>query len=166
MTPISGGRAITVAWRSRSHERVQLNMSSEAGLFTLEEERWYAWQMLPGYGSMGHYYSPVRISRVEPKKRGDGTLMLEFYNAGYAAGVRTFELELRVLLRSREYVVAAIEGEQTHADTRSVIVSPVDMGWLEKHSADFLRRHPPTESERQSRDANDFLDRLMGEGSI
>ena len=26
-----------------------VSMSSEAELFTLEEERWYAWQMLPGY---------------------------------------------------------------------------------------------------------------------
>ena len=55
--------------------------------------------MLPGYGSLGHYYSSVRISRVEPMKRGDGTLRLEFYNAAYAAGVRDFDLELRVLLR-------------------------------------------------------------------
>ena len=71
-------------------------MPPKTDLFTLEEDRWYAWQMLPGYGSLGHYYSSIRISRVEPKKRGDGTLQLEFYNTadattrwgtGHTAGV-------------------------------------------------------------------------------
>ena len=33
----------------------EVSMSSEAELFTPEEERWYAWWMLPGYGVAGHY---------------------------------------------------------------------------------------------------------------
>ena len=141
-------------------------MSPESELFTLEEERWYAWQMLPGYGSLGHYYSSVRISRVEPMKRGDGTLRLEFYNAAYAAGVRDFELELRVLLRAQDYMIAAIEEGHSREDTRSIIISPIEVRWLDRHFPDFLRRHPPTEFERQSGDANDFLDRLMRTGDI
>ena len=52
-------------------------MSPESELFTLDEERWYAWQMLPGYGEAGHYYSSVRISRVEPKKLGDANDFLD-----------------------------------------------------------------------------------------
>ena len=141
-------------------------MPSKTELFTLEEKRWYAWQMLPGYGSLGHYYSSVRISQVEPKKRGDDTLRLEFYNAAYAAGVRNFETELRVLLRAQDYMIAAIEEGEAHADTRSAIISPINVQWLDRHFPDYLDRHPPTESERQSRDANDFLDRLMGPGDI
>ena len=141
-------------------------MSTESELFTLEEERWYAWQMLPGYGEAGHYYSSVRISRVEPMKRGDGTLRLEFYNAAYAAGVRNFDLELRVLLRAQDYMIAAIGEGEAQADTRSAIISPIDVRWLDRHFPDFLDRHPPTESERQSGDANDFLDRLMKTADI
>ena len=52
------------------------------------------------------------------------------------------------------------------ARTRSAIISPIDVRWLGRHFPDFLDRHPPTDSERQSRDANDFLDRLMGTGDI
>ena len=141
-------------------------MPPKTDLFTLEEDRWYAWQMLPGYGEAGHYYSSIRISRVEPMKRGDGTLRLEFYNAGYAAGVRNFDLELRVLLRAQDYMIAAIEGGGSQADTRSAVISPIHMDWLDRHFPDFLDRHLPTESERQSRDANDFLDRLMETGDI
>ncbi len=141
-------------------------MPSETELFTLGEKKWYAWQMLPGYGAPGHYYSPIRISRIKPKKRGDGTLRLEFYNAGYAEGVRDFHLELGVLIRAKDYMIAVIDRGQSHPDTRSAIIGPINMNWLDKHLPDFIRRNPPTESERRSGDASDFLDGLMGTGDI
>ena len=46
-----------------------MSMTSDEDLITLEKKRWYAWMLLPGYGSLGHYYSPIWISRGEPKKR-------------------------------------------------------------------------------------------------
>ncbi len=54
----------------------------------------------------------------------------------------------------------------THADARSVALTPINMRWLDKHYSDFLRGHPPTESERLSEDADGFLDRLMGKGDL
>ena len=70
------------------------------------------------------------------------------------------------MLRAQDYVIALIEEGHTHADARSVIYRPVDIGWLDKHYPDFMRQYPSTQSERRSDDAGDFLDRLMGTGDI
>ena len=46
-------------------------------LFTIEAGRWYAWQMMPGYGEDGvPYLSPIFVHEVKPLKTGKGTIYL------------------------------------------------------------------------------------------
>ena len=49
----------------------------------LEQGRWYAWEMLPGYTG-DRYFSPIRIGHIEALKTGRDLLRLHFYNAFYA----------------------------------------------------------------------------------
>lgn len=98
-------------------------------LFTLEPERWYAWQMIPGYASE-HYYSPIYIHKIEKLRRGNGSLTLDFFNACYAEGVRNFSLEMRVLHRSTDYMITRLlYDDDSHLD-RSAIISPITHAWL------------------------------------
>lgn len=76
-------------------------MSSKANRFTIESNRWYGWQMMPGYGSP--YYSPIDVYNIEPRRNGRSELTLRFFNAFYAEGVQDFEKTLHVLLRGKTF---------------------------------------------------------------
>ena len=93
--------------------------------FTMENCRWYAWQMLPGYGDTP-YYSPIWIRRVQPLKTGHSRLRLTFWNVAYAEGVQEFEVELRILKRSLLFLAADVVSQQD----RLVIISEITTGWL------------------------------------
>lgn len=76
-------------------------------LLTLKSDHWYLWQMLPGYSDVA-YNSPIKIHEVTALKTGKGILRIHFYNAFYAEGVRSFVLDLRVLKRTDDYIVAEL----------------------------------------------------------
>ena len=108
---------------------------------TLERDRWYGWQMLPGYCSGGEYrpyFSPIYMQEVEPLKSGKGWLRLRFINAGYAAGVKDFSLDLRVLDRKEAFLVGRLED----AD-RSAIISAIDFQWIRS----FMGVSPTSQSD-------------------
>lgn len=117
-------------------------LNSEAQL-TLKPGNWYAWQMLPGYGSgLEGYFSPIYVQRVQPPKSGKQQLRLVFLNARYAQGVQNFTVKLRVLARRQNHLLASlIEAE----DARDVVISHITQTWLEHHMADLLRLNPPSQ---------------------
>ena len=108
---------------------------------TLERDHWYGWQMLPGYCSDGEYrpyFSPIYMKEVDPLKSGKGWLRLKFINAGYAAGVQDFSLDLRVLDRQEAFLVGRLED----AD-RNAIISAIDFEWIRS----FMGVSPPSQSD-------------------
>ena len=92
-------------------------------IFTLRVDHWYAWQMLPGYIDE-HYFSPIKVNRVIPKKSGDSILRLGFYNAAYAAGAQNFVLELKVMVRAETYTVSALQYAGISADKVRLLGRP------------------------------------------
>ena len=112
-----------------------------AGHFSIAPDRWYGWQMLPGYsGDNASYFSPIRVSQVTPLKSGKGLLDLEFFNAFYAEGAQGFNVRLGVIARRAEYLIAKIE----YADglQRDAIVTRLSEAWLRRHTK-ILELNPP-----------------------
>ena len=108
-------------------------------LFTLEKERWYAWEMLPGYTG-SRYYSPIRVENIQPLQTGRGILELRFWNACYAEGVQSFVLRLMVLHRGQEYmIVKLLYGDDSEGD-RCGIISPITSSWLQCHFPEVLKK--------------------------
>ncbi len=134
-------------------------------VFTLRVDHWYAWQMLPGYIDE-HYFSPIKVNRVIPKKSGDSLLRLGFYNAAYAAGVQNFDLELKVLARAENYMVATIQDEGASKDIRSAVISPITFRWIEKHFPGLFRQVPLEKNERAERQPNAYLERCLRRSAI
>ena len=133
--------------------------------FTLRVDNWYAWQMLPGYIDE-HYFSPIRVNRVIPKKSGDSLLRLKFFNAAYAAGVQNFDLELKVLARAENYMVAALQYEGTSTEMRSAVISPITFRWIEKHFPGLFRQVPLEKNERAEQHPNAYLERYLRRSAI
>lgn len=113
--------------------------------FSLKPKHWFAWQMIPGYTGTRcvPYCSPIWVHSVVPKKTGQGILELEFWNVGYAEGVQTFTLELKILHRSADYLVSKLLYSGTDVD-RCAVISHIEFGWLEKFCPWIWQYHPPT----------------------
>lgn len=125
---------------------------------TLIRGNWYGWQMLPGY-SGSPYFSPIRIDRCTALKTGQSILEVEYLNIGYAAGVQSFEEELRVIVRQPDYMIAIRGNEKTGSNVRSVIITHLDWTWLRRHCLELLDENSTIDEEKKYLNANDFLDR-------
>lgn len=98
----------------------------------MQRGSWYAWSMFPGYGSkFVPYVCPIKILGVTPEKSGASTLMLEFFNSGYASGVQDFRLRLRVLARLRHYLIAELLYGPDSAIKRHAVAGRIGSEWLE-----------------------------------
>jgi hypothetical protein len=113
--------------------------------FTLQSKRWYGWQMLPGY--VGErcipYCCPIYMGRVTPKKTGKGILKIAFWNTGYAQGVQDFELDLKILHRASDYLVARLLYGNEHDQERCAVISHIEFGWIERFCPNLWHNHPP-----------------------
>jgi hypothetical protein len=113
--------------------------------FVLQPNRWYGWQMIPGY--VGErcvpYCCPIRVERIEPLKSGKGILKVAFWNTGYAAGVQGFELDLKLLHRATNYLVAQILYGNADDMERCAVVSHIEFAWVEKFCPELWHNHPP-----------------------
>ena len=97
--------------------------------------------MLPGYFGerMTPYCSPIRIREVHPLKSGKGLLRVEFFNALYAEGVQDFALDLKVLKRASNYLLADLP----YDPERSAVIGHIEFSWLESFCPKLLAAHPP-----------------------
>lgn len=111
----------------------------------LERKRWYAWEMLPGYGSQP-YYSPIRVDEIRPLQTGKSLLELTFFNAAYASGVQNFKLMLRVLKREQTYLAAEITDSLQTPTDRLAIISEITLSWLGLHFRHLVSQLPPPDT--------------------
>ena len=97
--------------------------------------------MLPGYFGerMTPYCSPIYIQRVNPLKTGGGLLRLTFFNALYAEGVQDFQVDLKVLKRATNYLLADLP----YDPERSAVVGHIEFQWLEQFCPNLISAHPP-----------------------
>ena len=133
-------------------------------LFTIRKNRWYGWQMLPGYisGVFRPYFSPVYIYDFHPLKTGGSLIEIGFFNAFYAQGVRDFTQTLKVVERSSSFLFAKISREHAALDERFAIISELEMKWLESLCPTLFEnpaaRRPPGVT--HSEDPQELLGRL------
>lgn len=112
-------------------------------MLTLGIGQWYGWQMLPGYGGRCHpYFTPIYVKAVEPLKKGSGHLRLEFFNAMYAQGVQDFTLNLKILKRCEDYLVADLDYGDGQEMDRTAIVSHIDFEWIKRHCPEIWWNRP------------------------
>lgn len=109
--------------------------------FTIERNRWYGWQMMPGYGQP--YFSPIYVYVVDPLKKGTSDMTLRFFNAFYAEGVQEFKQTLRILLRGETFLFA----ESDREERRGAVVSELTMAWLRQHCPSLFTVDPSLENQ-------------------
>jgi hypothetical protein len=135
--------------------------------FTLETERWYAWQMIPGYVGTRcvPYCCPAWINSVSPMKSGKGLLRLAFWNTGYAEGAQDFEVHLKVLLRGENYLVGALVDDPAEKPERCAVISDIEFGWIAKFCPDLWFRNPPSGfGQFAESSVSIYLDKLFNRG--
>ena len=111
----------------------------------LQPDRWYGWQMLPGYAGERNvpYFSPILVREIVPRKTGRGVLTVRFFNALYAQGVEDFALDLRILRRAAAFLVAdVLVGTEEQAE-RVGIVSHIEFEWLRRFCPGLWDARPP-----------------------
>jgi len=115
-------------------------------MFTLAPDCWFAWQMIPGY--IGErcvpYCSPILVRAVEPKKNGSGVMALRFLNAMYAEGVQDFELDLRILKRTENYLLAELLYSGSMGTTRAAVISHVEFEWIRRFCPELWWARSPS----------------------
>ncbi len=105
---------------------------------------------------MTPYCSPIYVQRVQPLKTGNGLLRLEFFNALYAEGVQEFEIDLKVLKRAKNYLIADLP----YDTERSAIIGHIEFSWLAQSCPALLVDHPP----RDHSSVSVYLDAVFGSG--
>lgn len=102
--------------------------------FTLKPNRWYGWQMIPGY--VGErcvpFCCPCHVRSVTPQKSGKGLLTLEVWITGYAEGVNMGEVELKVIHRGDTYLIAQILYPPKAEINRCVVISEIEFEWVRR----------------------------------
>ena len=84
--------------------------------------------MYPGYGDEP-YRSPIRIGAIKPLKTGQGLIRLNFLNAFYAVGVRQFDIVLRTLKRSPDFIALEPYVDKKPKN-RLVVIHEVSVPWM------------------------------------
>ena len=138
-------------------------MAADSSRLKLVPRTWYGWQMVPGYGSWRNhpYFSPIRVLGVQPHKSGRSILGVRFVNALYANGVKEFNLDLRILKREANYLVAELlYGSEGRRD-RTAIISRIEMEWLERFCPELLASSPPRPGSPEATSPARYLDRVF-----
>jgi len=101
--------------------------------------------MIPGYVDERNvpYCSPIWVERVVPRKTGSGILTLDFVNALYAGGVQGFALDLKILKRSTDYLIAELLYGSKDAE-RVAVISHIEFAWIERFCPELWWNRPPS----------------------
>jgi len=133
-------------------------------LLKLVPDRWYGWQMVPGYFGERNvpYFSPMRVVSITPLKTGRGILKMSFWNILYAEGVQDFNLDLRVLKHEANYMIGEIHYAASGPDDRSAVISHIEFDWIRHCCPSLWAFHPPeTMSPAAQRSVSVYLDELF-----
>jgi len=132
-------------------------MSEPEERLKLLPDRWYVWQMFPGYASLP-YVSPIQVLGATPKKTGRKELALSFYNAFYAAGVRDFTLDLRILVHQPQFLMALLAPfSSPDREQRACVIHPLSQDWIERLVPDLAARWRMRPPEDLSQELDQFL---------
>ncbi len=132
--------------------------------FIIHPNDWYAWQMLPGYGTEGcvPYCSPIRMHSVQPLKTGRGVVQLSFLNALYAEGVQSFTVDLRVFKRAKNYLVGEILCGSGGTHDRCAVISDIEFEWIRRFCPGMWQRSPPSSCDGDAcHSVSAYLDELL-----
>ncbi|ETR68851.1 MAG: hypothetical protein OMM_10113 [Candidatus Magnetoglobus multicellularis str. Araruama] len=128
--------------------------------FNLINDRWFAWQMIPGY--IGEksvpYCSPIYLKSVKPLKTGKGLIKIDFINVFYAEGVQNFSLQLKVLKRAENYLVSEIIYNANETSERCAVISHIEFEWVKRFCPELWYNRPP--SSCSSIDSNSITEYL------
>ena len=131
--------------------------------FTLQEDRWVAWQMVPGY--MGErsvpYCSPIYVTAVKPLKTGKSILELEFLNVLYAQGVQDFRLDIRVLKRAKDFLVGELIYAPGEDSGRVAIISHIEFSWVERFCPELWYYRPPSSTSHGTDSISAYLHEIF-----
>lgn len=128
-------------------------------LLTLKSGNWYGYEMLPGY-TAEPYCSPILVDQVVPQKSGRAILHLRFFNACYAKGVQDFQLDMHVLWRSPEYLIAELLSDANPPTRRSVIVCDISFAWLKRKLSWLIEANPPSTDKPDTLSVSEYLNGL------
>lgn len=114
--------------------------------FKITENRWLAWQMIPGYFGERSvpYCSPIYVTRFRPLKTGKSIVRMAFHNALYAEGVQGFQLDMRILKRGKDYLVSELLYGDTFDEVRCAVISHIEFGWVERFCPELWAQYPPS----------------------
>jgi hypothetical protein len=132
--------------------------------FTLQPNRWYGWQMIPGYVGEGcvPFCCPCWINKVLPQKSGKGILMLDAWVTGYAEGVNNGEASLKMIHRGDAYLIAQILYPDSPDINRCVVISQIEFEWVRRFCPDLWEAHPPNRIKHlESGSISQYLDDLF-----
>lgn len=129
--------------------------------FTLEREKWYAWQMFPGYADFT-YFSPIYVHEVVPRKTGKGVFTLKFHNAFYAQGVQHFESDLHTLKRCEDYLLCEPASGDENYRARSMIITSLTRKWLETFCPHLIERYSLSHAHSTVDDIQHYMNLSLG----
>jgi len=102
--------------------------------FTLEPKRWYACELVGDefhdWGEDLRSYSPIRVDRLSPLKRGNRTFELAFFHQNYPEGVQDKTYTLETLERGERYLLTRTVGKDP---PRILLFYALQMDWIRRH---------------------------------
>lgn len=122
-------------------------MNASPSLFTLTANRWFGWQLIPGY--LGErcvpWASPIYVTKVTRLKQGNGILNVTFECPLYAEGVNFGERSIQILVRAENYLVGQIVEESPIHAKRCAVISHIEFAWIRQFCPEHYYHRPPTD---------------------
>ncbi|WP_095497304.1 hypothetical protein [Paraferrimonas haliotis] len=132
--------------------------------FKIHKNGWFAWQMIPGY--IGErsipYCSPIYITDFKPLKTGKNLMRIDFINVFYAEGAQNFSLDIRVLKRAKNYLVAELYYGSVEPSERTAIISHIEFGWVERFCPKLWYNRPPSSTNAGTSSIGLYLTEVFG----
>ncbi len=97
----------------------------------LETNKWYAWQMLPGYAEL-KYHSPIKILDIV-QSTGTDSLVLNFYNACYNQGTKLFCYELKIIAHTKVCLICEVVSNEKNKLYTMAIIEEIDYQWIGRY---------------------------------
>lgn len=130
-------------------------------LIALKDNRWYAWQMFPGYCHTP-YFSPVFLTRVQSNPNDPELLQIELFDVFDSEGALKSSLYFKILKRAAEFLVGEIIIPNNPQLDRIGILSIISFGWLYLFVPDQMEKHPPRVVNQVEEDIQEYLEREFG----
>lgn len=138
-------------------------------LFEIKKERWFAWQMIPGY--IGErsvpYCSPIYLRSIKPLKSGKGIISINFLNVFYAEGVQSFSLKLKVIKRAKNYLIGEIIDNEDEDPSRCAVISHIEFEWVKRFCPELWYNRPPSScSSLAANSITEYLNEVFFKNSV